>query len=138
MKNEIEKALATLEEYFIRETDRIRDMVNKQIKSKDLFSIITYSEVCKELKEKEETYYQFAHEVDLDYNDMFKYTNEIFENPASIHEVSKKDLLAAFGLMDAGIVRQVVGHRLIPMQQVAGAKWGVHHLHRRHVATLRR
>ena len=35
----------------------------------------------KAFREKEENYYQFAHEVDLDYNDMFKYANEIFDNP---------------------------------------------------------
>jgi len=44
----------------------------------------------KPFKEKEETYYQFAHEVDLDYNDMFKYATENFTNPSSVHEISKK------------------------------------------------
>ena len=44
----------------------------------------------KAFREKEENYYQFAHEVDLDYNDMFKYANEIFDNPSSLHQVSKK------------------------------------------------
>jgi len=44
----------------------------------------------KPFKEKEENYYQFAHEVDLDYNDMFKFATEIFANPGSVHEVSKK------------------------------------------------
>jgi hypothetical protein len=40
------------------------------------------------LREKEENYYQFAHEVDLDYNDMF--ATEIFDNPVALHETSKK------------------------------------------------
>ncbi|MFC5682928.1 nucleoid-associated protein [Flavobacterium sp. MAHUQ-51] len=44
----------------------------------------------KPFREKEENYYQFAHEVDLDYNDMYKYATEIFENPNNTHEVSKK------------------------------------------------
>nr|WP_315156680.1 nucleoid-associated protein [uncultured Flavobacterium sp.] len=44
----------------------------------------------KPFKEKEENYFQFAHEVDLDYNDMFKYATEIFSNPNALHEVSKK------------------------------------------------
>ena len=44
----------------------------------------------KPFREKEENYYQFAHEVDLDYNDMYKYTSEIFNNPGSLHETSKK------------------------------------------------
>ena len=44
----------------------------------------------KPFKEKEENYFQFAHEVDLDYNDMFKYATEIFNNPSALHDVSKK------------------------------------------------
>ena len=44
----------------------------------------------KSFREKEENYYQFAHEVDLEYNDMFKLASEVFENPSNIHEVSKK------------------------------------------------
>jgi hypothetical protein len=44
----------------------------------------------KPFRDKEENYYQFAHEVDLDYNDMFKYATEIFDNPENLHEVSKK------------------------------------------------
>src|SRR3970282_838158 len=43
----------------------------------------------KPFREKEENYFQFAHEVDLEYNDMFKFATQIFENPSSIHEVSK-------------------------------------------------
>lgn len=41
-------------------------------------------------REKEENYYQFAHEVDLEYNEMFKLAAEIFTNPSVVHEVSKK------------------------------------------------
>ncbi len=44
----------------------------------------------KSFREKEENYFQFAHEVDLEYNDMFNLATEIFENPSAIHEVSKK------------------------------------------------
>lgn len=44
----------------------------------------------KSFREKEENYFQFAHEVDLEYNDMFKLATEIFTNPSSVHEVSKK------------------------------------------------
>ena len=43
----------------------------------------------KPFREKEENYFQFAHEVDLDYNDMFKYATEIFENPSKLQEISK-------------------------------------------------
>jgi len=41
-------------------------------------------------REKEENYYQFAHEVDLDYHDMYKFATEIFSNPENLHEVSRK------------------------------------------------
>jgi hypothetical protein len=44
----------------------------------------------KSFREKEENYYQFAHEVDLEYNDMYNFATEIFNNPTSVHEVSKK------------------------------------------------
>ncbi|MFP9117641.1 nucleoid-associated protein [Flavobacterium sp. RNTU_13] len=44
----------------------------------------------KPFREKEENYYQFAHDVDLDYNDMYNYVSEVFNNPGSAHEVSKK------------------------------------------------
>lgn len=44
----------------------------------------------KPFREKEENYYQFAHEVDLEYHDMYKLASEVFNNPSVIHEVSKK------------------------------------------------
>jgi len=44
----------------------------------------------KSFREKEENYFQFSHEVDLEYNDMFKLATEIFENPNNIHDTSKK------------------------------------------------
>ena len=44
----------------------------------------------KSFREKEENYFQFAHEVDLEYNDMFNLATEIFSDPSSVHEVSKK------------------------------------------------
>lgn len=44
----------------------------------------------KPFREKEENYYQFAHEVDLEYHDMYKLASEVFDNPSTIHEVSKK------------------------------------------------
>jgi hypothetical protein len=44
----------------------------------------------KSFREKEENYFQFAHEVDLEYNDMFNLATEIFTNPSDAHEVSKK------------------------------------------------
>jgi hypothetical protein len=44
----------------------------------------------KPFREKEENYYQFAHEVDLEYHDVFKMASEVFSNPDQAHEVSKK------------------------------------------------
>ena len=44
----------------------------------------------KPFREKEENYFQFAHEVDLDYNDMYKFATEIFENPSNFMKDQKK------------------------------------------------
>jgi hypothetical protein len=44
----------------------------------------------KPFRDKEENYYQFAHEVDLEYNDMYNFATEVFNNPSEIHNVSKK------------------------------------------------
>lgn len=43
----------------------------------------------KPFREKEENYFQFAHEVDLEYNEMFLQVTSIFENPANAHIASK-------------------------------------------------
>lgn len=44
----------------------------------------------KPFRDKEENYFQFAHDVDLEYNEMYNLASEIFNNPSSVHEVSKK------------------------------------------------
>jgi hypothetical protein len=44
----------------------------------------------KPFREKEENYFQFAHKVDLEYNDMFNLATEIFTNPSEVHSISKK------------------------------------------------
>ncbi len=44
----------------------------------------------KPFRNGEENYYQFAHDVDLEYNEMYNLASEIFNNPSSVHEVSKK------------------------------------------------
>jgi len=44
----------------------------------------------KSFREKEENYFQFAHEVDLEYNEMYQMATEIFTNPGEVHSVSKK------------------------------------------------
>jgi hypothetical protein len=43
----------------------------------------------KPFRDKEENYFQFAHDVDLEYNEMYKFAAEIFENPSKTHEISK-------------------------------------------------
>ena len=44
----------------------------------------------KSFREKEENYFQFAHEVDLEYNEMFNFATEVFTNPRAVHDISKK------------------------------------------------
>ncbi|MES2810900.1 MAG: nucleoid-associated protein [Bacteroidota bacterium] len=44
----------------------------------------------KPFRDKEENYFQFAHDVDIEYNEMYNLATEIFNNPSSIHQVSKK------------------------------------------------
>ena len=44
----------------------------------------------KPFREKEESYYKFHHEHDLEFNELFNLTNEIFKDPHNTHEYSKK------------------------------------------------
>jgi len=44
----------------------------------------------KPFREKEENYFQFTNEVDIEFNDIYKITSEIFSDPSSIHTNSKK------------------------------------------------
>ncbi|MFY7665209.1 nucleoid-associated protein [Flavobacterium sp.] len=44
----------------------------------------------KPFREKEENYYQFAHEVDLEYNEMYTILSGIFDNPHTAHEQASK------------------------------------------------
>ncbi|QLE00095.1 nucleoid-associated protein [Galbibacter sp. BG1] len=43
----------------------------------------------KPFREKEENYYRFDHEVDLEYNELYTMASEIFEDPTSVHKISK-------------------------------------------------
>lgn len=43
----------------------------------------------KTFREKEESYYRFYHEVDLEYNSVFCSCRDLFENPDKTHELSK-------------------------------------------------
>ena len=44
----------------------------------------------KPFREKEETYYKFSHEVDLEFNEICNSVSEIFDNPSDNHRLSKK------------------------------------------------
>lgn len=44
----------------------------------------------KPFREKEENYYQFAHEVDLDFNEMYTNSDLIFQDSSRTHEISKR------------------------------------------------
>ncbi|WP_339698987.1 nucleoid-associated protein [uncultured Marixanthomonas sp.] len=44
----------------------------------------------KPFRDKEENYFQFRHETDLEFHDLYNTISAIFDNPESIHEHSKK------------------------------------------------
>ncbi len=44
----------------------------------------------KSFREKEENYYQFSHEVDLEYNELYNLATQIFTTPSEVHTISKK------------------------------------------------
>jgi hypothetical protein len=44
----------------------------------------------KPFRDKEENYFQFTNEVDLEFNELYKLATSIFDTPESVHEVSKK------------------------------------------------
>jgi len=43
----------------------------------------------KPFREKEENYFRFGHDVDLEFNEVFKSVSDIFLDPSNLHEVSK-------------------------------------------------
>ncbi|WP_139854906.1 nucleoid-associated protein [Aequorivita sinensis] len=44
----------------------------------------------KPFREKEENYFKFSHEADLEFHELYNNANNIFNNPENIHEESKK------------------------------------------------
>lgn len=44
----------------------------------------------KPFREKEENYFQFSHETDLEFHELFNMAYSIFDNPENIHEISRK------------------------------------------------
>src|SRR5690606_1783246 len=41
-------------------------------------------------REKEENYFRFDHEVDLEYNELYNIATEVFDNPDNIHQQSQR------------------------------------------------
>lgn len=62
---------------------------NEPYKLNDEITPLLKEFFLKPFREKEENYFQFAHEVDLEYNHMFHLTSNMFEDPKRSHEVSK-------------------------------------------------
>ena len=44
----------------------------------------------KPFRDKEENYFQFVHDTDLEFHELFNHISKIFDNPDTVHEVSKK------------------------------------------------
>lgn len=44
----------------------------------------------KSFREKEENYYQFSHETDLEFHDLYEIASTIFSDPSTVHAQSKK------------------------------------------------
>ena len=44
----------------------------------------------KPFREKEENYFKFAHDVDLEFNPLFGFASELFANPEQAHDIGKK------------------------------------------------
>ncbi len=55
---------------------------------------------------------------------------------ARVHEILEENFLRAFLLVNTRIVRQIVGHRLIAVAQIAGAIRRVHHFHGREMTSF--
>lgn len=56
----------------------------------DEFHSILKEYFLKPFRDKEENYYKFAHEADLEFHDLYNSVNTIFNNPNKAHEESEK------------------------------------------------
>lgn len=65
-------------------------MSEEQTKISDEISPLLKEYFFKPFRDKEESYYQFAHDVDLDYNELYNLASEVFSNPNKTHDVSKQ------------------------------------------------
>src|SRR5690554_2352029 len=64
-------------------------MSNESTKLNDEISPLLKEYFFKPFREKEENYYQFAHDVDLEYNMLYTIISTIFNNPTTVHDQSK-------------------------------------------------
>ena len=63
---------------------------NVPYKLNDELSPLLKEYFLKPFREKEENYFQFTHDVDLEFHELFKMATAIFDNPDTAHEESKK------------------------------------------------
>lgn len=59
-------------------------------KSDDELTPLIKEFFLKPFRDKEENYYQFTHEADLEFHALYQLINEFFEHPEASHELSKK------------------------------------------------
>lgn len=63
---------------------------NEPYRLNDEISALLKEYFFKPFREKEENYFKFENEVDVEFNELYKIVADIFNDPASIHENSKK------------------------------------------------
>ena len=63
---------------------------NEPYKADDELTPLLKEYFLKPFREKEENYFKFIHETDLEFHELFNLASEIFDNPESTHEVGKK------------------------------------------------
>lgn len=61
---------------------------NEPYKLNDEITPLIKEFFLKPFREKEENYFQFAHEVDLDFNEIYLQSTRLFDNPQKSHEIS--------------------------------------------------
>ncbi len=63
---------------------------NKPYQLDDELNALLKEYFFKSFREKEENYYQFVHDSDLEFHPLFQIVSNIFEDPSQCHELSKK------------------------------------------------
>ena len=63
---------------------------NEPYKADDELTPLLKEYFLKPFRDKEENYFQFFHDTDLEFHELFNLASEIFDNPENTHEVGKK------------------------------------------------